>query len=531
MRGYRQLKRENRLPAVSELKDRLTTRVLRDIGDRASALIFGAARPHAERAVRQYLMMRFGNSNRFNESVLGSIGDRSRSIAFPMPSEWREVLREQGYRVAGFRAAVTWHLTVFLFFGAGVVAVVKRVGQAIIGIGRKELNGLGRHAYFHGLSAGSLPQPGTDGQSHDILSWYQQWPDRRRDLESLVHEVASESRQVINGVQVVGGQAAVPSIGTVSALVQFIAWSLRSIAVALVDLLRGRWWTPLMLREASNAAIVRYEQPDRLATDYLFHNSDWVYRPLFTYEAERKGSRILFYFYSANIERFQHRDGYRPLVHGWKASNWPLHLVWDEWQAEFLRRVVGAGARVDVVGPIWFQSPGGTMPRVPAKAIAVFDVIPFRSSFYERLALETEFYVPENSEAFLRDIQRVAAELGYTMLWKRKREMGQHTHPRYRRTAARLAGLPNVESLDAELSAIRLIDASTLAISMPFTSTALLARAAGKPSCYYDPHGLLRADDHAAHGIEIVQGFPSLREWVTRSGELSMASTTLGSSR
>ena len=49
---------------------------------------------------------------------------------------------------------------------------------------------------------------------------------------------------------------------------------------------------------------------------------------------------------------------------------------------------------------------------------------------------------------------------------------------------------------------------------MPFTSTALIARELGRPSCYYDPTGLVQKDDRAAHGIEIVSGREELARWL-----------------
>ena len=47
-----------------------------------------------------------------------------------------------------------------------------------------------------------------------------------------------------------------------------------------------------------------------LAEEYMFHS--WTYRPLWTYEAERKGSRIILYLYSTNNEGFKTENGYRP---------------------------------------------------------------------------------------------------------------------------------------------------------------------------------------------------------------------------
>jgi polysaccharide biosynthesis PFTS motif protein len=103
------------------------------------------------------------------------------------------------------------------------------------------------------------------------------------------------------------------------------------------------------------------------------------------------------------------------------------------------------------------------------------------------------------------------------MLWKRKRKVKKETsfaHPSYLSSVERLSRYENVISVDPDISANRVIEASTLVISMPFTSTALIARELGKPSCYYDPTGLIQQDDRAAHGIEIIRGPEELTRWL-----------------
>ena len=69
--------------------------------------------------------------------------------------------------------------------------------------------------------------------------------------------------------------------------------------------------------------------------------------------------------------------------------------------------------------------------------------------------------------------------------------------------------------VEPDISAIRVIESSVAVISMPFTSTALIAREMGKPSVYYDPTGLLQKDDRAAHGIEVLSNTDELNSWLS----------------
>ena len=60
----------------------------------------------------------------------------------------------------------------------------------------------------------------------------------------------------------------------------------------------------------------------------------------------------------------------------------------------------------------------------------------------------------------------------------------------------------------------QIIQKTQACISMPFTSTALIAKNQGKPSVYYDPSGITCKDDNAAHGIKILTNIDELKEWV-----------------
>jgi hypothetical protein len=79
-----------------------------------------------------------------------------------------------------------------------------------------------------------------------------------------------------------------------------------------------------------------------------------------------------------------------------------------------------------------------------------------------------------------------------------------------------LSDSENVILVEPDISANRVIEACKAVISMPFTSTALIALELGKPTCYYDPFGLIQLDDSAAHGIEVVKGPSELASWLKR---------------
>jgi polysaccharide biosynthesis PFTS motif protein len=288
--------------------------------------------------------------------------------------------------------------------------------------------------------------------------------------------------------------------------------------LSAADALRGHWWHALLLAEAAKANMIQLAEADALATDYLFHYSGTVYRPMWTYEAEKKGSRILCYFYSTS-EQVKLPEGYESQRYEWGVASWPTYLVWDSYQAAQVRREMNEDATIKVVGPIWFSTSSLEPPTLSDKSIAVFDVEPHRNAAHFGFSTLAEYVGkhPNFQVRFLEDIYTVLSEFGIMMAFKGKRDIGNRGVKKYKNLVQQLAQSNNAILIDSNISALKLIERCKGIISMPFTSTALYMRDQGIPSIYYDPVSWLQKDDRGAHGIPILSGIDELREWVRSS--------------
>lgn len=514
MHGYRFLKESNQLGLITEVKEALTNTHLGKISVHSSTVIFGTALKNSELIIRQYLLVRVGSMN-LNKSLLYALGKPGSKVIHPLPPEWRKIIEQHGFKVAKIRSALAWNGFVMTMLAYGFASIAIQTFKNIKSIFHPSYHSLGEYAYFDTLTAGNLPQPCSDGRSHDIVTWYQQWPGRVKELDTLCHGVKGNAKQKIEGISVISIPSAILPLSHLSAMVRFIGWGITASLKAFVDLFRGRWWHALLLSQAAKSAQVRLQDTEKLARDYLFHNSGWIYRPLWTYEAEKLGSRIIFYFYSTNCESFKTPEGYPIQANNWQAMNWSLYLVWDEYQADFVRRAVGEGANINIVGPIWFQTSVKEIQSLTPRSIAVFDVQPFRDSRYQIFGLDKEYYTPNTANQFLHDIYQVIKECEASMVLKRKRNIGNMLNRRYAIVVDKLNNSDNLVAIEPDISAILVIEKCNAVISMPFTSTALLGKELGKPSIYYDPHSIVQKNDRAAHGIPIISGVVELRHWIT----------------
>jgi polysaccharide biosynthesis PFTS motif protein len=513
MRGYRALKRSGDLARISAVREAISEQSLGLAREMFSPVVMGCAVDSGEILVREYLLIRVGGIN-LNRALLHAHGRERGQVVFPLPRVWRDILVRHGFAVAHIRSSLLWHCYtgILLFYG---MAVMGKTALTCL-LSRNGAHGKNRkHVFFADIGPGNLPQESDGRHSYDVVSWYLQWPGRMPGIEAVYHSVPGSLPIATANTEVLPRRGPLPSLTGVKPIMEYAAWGLVAIAISVIDMLRGRWWHALLLNQAAMMAQARLLPEDALAREYLFHNSGWIYRPLWTYEAERRGAAITLYFYSTNCESFKKAACYPPISYGYKAMNWSRYLVWDEYQKDFVRRAVGERANPIVVGPIWFQSSAASMPAVDRPGVAVFDITPHRASRYCTLGMDGEFYTPLVANPFLQQVSDVIQDRGLLMLWKRKRNIGRVAHPFYRGLANRLADSSHIVLVDTDISAMRVIESSLAVISMPYTSTALIARDMGKPSVYYDPSGLLQRDDRAAHGIPILSGVDELKSWLT----------------
>jgi len=510
MRGFRRMKQAGRLTFLSSIMATLTDSEV--YPGRLPLWYLGEASREGQLAVRQYLLIRVMGSLALNSAILTALGSGG-PVVYPLPAEWRDYLRQQGLRVAGVRSAALWWAYVAALWAYGVLSFVRILKRSMRLGAAQPWRDAGDYAFFVALGPGNVPRPGRDGRSFDILTWYWQWPGRIANLASLAHSVTGAPTVTTPPVTVL--PSGLPPLEG-PARWRFLWWGLRATASSLLRASVGQWGQAVLLSEAAEAAALRAQESPPLAREYLLHASNVIYRYLWTYEAERQGALCTMYCYSTNSEPFKLADGYTTPLHSWQVMTWPRVLVWDSGQAAFMRNCLGPRAHsVEVieVGPIWFHSSPVELPPVGSEAVAVFDVQPQRTSRRQSLATPHEYYSPATAKAFVLDILSVAAEFGHPVIFKRKRRAGPIVHRGYARLVDHLVRTNRLTAIDPDISAVRVIESSELVISMPFTSTALIGVSQGRPSIYYDPLGLVQPDDRAAHGIPIISGVKSLRQW------------------
>jgi hypothetical protein len=295
----------------------------------------------------------------------------------------------------------------------------------------------------------------------------------------------------------------------------FIASALAILVRSGIRAVSGKWWAPLLAPAALELAYVRRTRPADRTALCLFNNSNAIVRPLWTYEIERSGGSAGLLFYSANSIPFVPDKPYYPSVGSWRAMSWTRYYAWDVEQLRWLAELRVPEERVSIVGPVDFEDSGGALPDDLASHVAIFDVIPHKRVRLFQKGIPQLFYTEENCAKFATDTVEAVTAASLIPCFKSKRRAHPDHHPEYRPHVSRLLA-QNGLFLDEGIAARRMIGEVRAVISMPFTSTAVIAKTMGKPSAFYDPTGNLRFHEDAAHGLPVLRNRDELKKWISR---------------
>ena len=511
LRGYARLRKQGRINLLRRIKSDISVTQLGGGSESLSPLFFGASAEKSMVVVRQYLIDRHAGAG-LNRAILLALG-RDSKLVYPLPKVWLKVLVDHGLNVCFIRSSLAWMCVLFVYFVRNIVRVSGFLIKSFLV--KRQVMPLKPYAYFNGLSAVNLPNLDPSAPSYDVCSWYAKWSGRISHVEIIRHDVVGHPVTSVGGMRVenikLPPYLLLVGLGRVSALV---VWSVVTMVLSGMALICGRWCYAVLLLEAVRSKAVALTSQEFLADDYLFHHSGSAYRPMWTYEAEKKGSRVACYFYSTS-EQPKLPHGYETQKFEWAALSWPIYLVWDKYQEELLRRNMNDKPNVLIVGPIFFSTSAQKF-YIPPNSVAVFDSEPHRLAFHFPNSTLGDYLVahPDLNARFLQDVHAVLRETRLNMVLKRKREIGSRTRKSYLRAFRKVAGEGGVVVLPSSLSPALVIEHSLGVISMPFTSTALMMPASVVPSIYYDPTGWISVDDEAAHGVPIIVGIDALRQWV-----------------
>ena len=511
MRGYRRLKDHQRFRAIRSIKNEFVNWPITEIikSNRRGKLIAEFTSHYPEEIVRQYVIQYFGGQ-RFIRSLLVS-NARKKPVIVSLPRSWREMLADSQIPINDAGSQLLWYLQVLKHLGYGCYTLGQIIIASISTTKKPTPDDIINH-HFIGLQANNLPCGKAD--SFDVITWYDSWKKKTDKTMVINHSIKSFPTQVLqNGSIIEYRPEPYKRVYGIKNKLFLISWSTAVLVSVTIQFMLGKWWNALLFGEIVKAKAT--ELSSSVAAEYLFHHSTSIYRPLWTYVAENKGSRILCYFYSS-VDQPETKEGRESQRFDWSPSTWPTFLVWDLFQKQQLKHDVPKNTKFLITGPIPFCDSNLELPKSDKPYIAVFNIDPHRPSSHFGISTSADYYAehPNVQQLFLKDISEIAEELNINIFIKPKRDIGSIMPKSYAAILCELSAKAHVEIVRSEISPFRLISNSAATLSAPFTSPTIFGSHLSIPSAYYDPTDWTNPLDAAARGKQIISGKKQLKNWL-----------------
>lgn len=510
MRGYLLLQKVDNLSFMVELKNQIASTPLKNVNE--SNLFWGSGNNDREIILRQFIVKKFLNVN-FNSKVLESIGNKTFKISVALPTEWLQVLEYYGFQSNTLSNRLMWRFVSIFYFAQGFLYGFYILINAFFTKDDRNYTNEINYAYFSTLTTKNLPDSSI--KTSTVIDWFVENYQLLSKIQSIYHSVGSAPPLFSKNKKIQYVKSPVIELSNINEIffftLKFIFLFLRSIFYII---LFKKYWYGLMFKESLISLKFREKKQYNKNNIFLFNNVDYLYKPIWTYDAEKAGSKVLMYFYSTNIEHIKYNNIYKLQPYNWHLMNWNDYIVWDSYQKEFIERNVGNGKNITISGPIDFEDSLEVIQSLTSNSILIFDIQPHRESRSFLYDTHYDYVSPNVVNMFLSDICKVAKYYDKKCFLKQKRDIGKLLNKKYKNHIKDLILNNSITPLSYNISAKKYMEYAGLIISFPYTSTALIGIELGKPSIYYDPIGLLDKDDRGAHGIPIISGIDELYAWV-----------------
>ena len=459
-------------------------------------------------SLKQFFVQ-FLSGKRLIEAILYS-RNTGLSIKFlPLPKAYQNYLIENDIKVSRFFCSLTFIIYCFLFWVYGMVYLVKTLLLSY----QKAVDQTGKDfIYFNRITFNNLPNQYPDGSSYDIITWAIQYFQFKGKV--ICHPIKGSKTIQYHENQILYKDSPISVNVTKS---NFNDVVFKPILSSLAVLFSFQWDQFWLLKEDITAVFYRYGSiENKHLKKYIIPNHITKFRPIWTYQAEQNGVEILTYFYSISSEpkAWDEKDWDYQFYH---LMNWPKNLVMDRLQKKVLDLKTSKNSINQVVNPIYFSTNNIEINSDQRIKIALFDIDPHKKSQHFGISSYNDYDYDEYAihESFFEDLIFSPKSKSFKFYIKPKRKQRKsHQLKKYTDLIVKLANIENVDIINPDISYIYLLEKTDLSISLPFTSTSIVAKNLNKKTAFYDPSGKIALNDPGAFGVKILNKKEDIQLWM-----------------
>lgn len=517
--GYRNLLKDNKLDVISQYQEEISKIKLLDRSF-INNFFFPKTNYDNNTIFINFFLSKIGILNLRYHLIKFFFSNETKLIV-PLPEKWLVYLSNKNLKINIFYSKLFFKLIVIKYFFYGIL-----VNFRIIFLLLKNLfsNDYKNFTFFNNINSSNLPSFINDPntaliKNYSLYDFYKLNIGKDENKLFLFSSENQELKKVkfkkIKQDTFSYSKYPVQICLPLKYFFLFLKDTFIKILLSLLSLVNGQYWNVFLLAEQPLMSISRMKLKDNLPKEVIFHLSDLYYRPLWTYEMEKKGTNIYMLWYSTNNQANYKKNIKEKFFYDWSNIIWQNHIVWNENHKNWLIKYLNyKNQNIIFYNYVWFNDFTINLNlKKNTKYISIFPVAPFRRAYFSLINEdEHQIFTCKNQIQFIKDILELIVDKKYILLLKNKRSLNINHDKSYMNFLNTIDN-KHIKIINENISPMKLIKNSIATINFPFTSTAYLSSNFNLPTVYYDVTGRLK-NFSLDQNIKIINNKSELSQWV-----------------
>jgi len=421
---------------------------------------------------------------------------------FPLPKIYKNFIKDK-FNVFFSINQILWFLLSILFVFRSSLKFLKYVSNCILI--NKNYTHQNNSIFFCNINEKFIPISDND---QSLINWYVK---KKNDNNLKYYTVSKKPINSKCSINLEYEKKIIPQITNYLELIKLIIIVSKYIFFSFFQLIFfNRWQYAFLIDEVINLYIFDLIDKKKISKEYIFINAEYVYRPLWTYIAEKKAkSKIKLIFYSTGILQSFQLDFIENC--SWSLVNWPFYHFWDNVQLDLIKKASNKDFTYEIENYIPAFHKYSNF-EIPHSDICIFDDPPYDPYNLSLFGLIDEIYDCKNCIAFIDDISEVLLKSNLIVLFKIKKYKST-LDKKYIHKIKELKH-KNIKMIDADISPQKLIEKTKLTISFPFSTPSVISKNLNKKSIFYHPN-TIRQSIYLNRDIPVINGKKNLQKELT----------------
>lgn len=518
IRSYNKFRKDNKIFIFRKIKGELTKINIKFDNFFKKILIFlydDYNQIDLDLSLSQYAFQKT-SFRKLNLNILES-AETNTSLSFPLPLEYLDTLSKNNIKFSKIKCILLWFIYCFLYWGYGNLILLKIIIKSLINLFKYQAK---TELSFFQINKENLQfkSINKNRESYDLISWFLKFYNKKNiKINKISHDNNKLKNFENEKKNIQYKDHPYYFIRNFLSILKFFLIGIFLSLLSLIFLFFGKWQPGLIIGEIFKTNSFLFTSKEKLSKKYLFHFSETIYRPMWTYFEKKFDIEIILYFYSTYDAPKDKLNFKIDKAFEFGNISWSKILVWDEIQKNIISKYISKKVKnldIQVVGPIWFRDKDFVFKNKKFR-ILIFDMEVQRNSLHFGFGEIGNYNNIDKKLTlkFIRDIISVFKHKNVEFVLKRKREIGNNVQTNYKNYISYLKSNNLLLEVDQNISPQYLMENSDVVITMPFTSANMYKVSNKIKNIYYDPTHYIDKKDPASRSITVINGIDELKVW------------------